>query len=264
MTSEEYFNWLSKFETKKTTDDCFTPPQVYDVVLDYVDKHVMGLDGKKVVRPFYPNGDYQVDADNYDENTIVIDNPPFSILTKICDFYLAKGIKFFLFAPAMTVFSGMRKNNYTAIIAPASITYANGAVVNTAFVTNMLGDVRAMTAPKLYQALDEIEKAKVVNFPKYQYPPNVLMVNDLNKLCKAGIEFEIKFGDSQFISKLDSQKAHKKALFGNGFLISHDKSQELTNKLSQYQQMQSQTQAIYWELSERERAIVESLGVSND
>lgn len=258
MTSEEYFNWLSKFESKKTTDDCFTPPDVYDAVLDYVDKHIISLDGKKVVRPFYPNGDYQKEAESYDENTIVIDNPPFSISTKIYDFYLSKGIKFFLFAPAMTVFSGMRYRHYSAIIAPASITYANGAVVHTSFVTNLLKDIRIMTAPELYRSLNDLQK-KDRTLPKYQYPPQILMASDLQKLCKAGIEFSVRFDESAYISQLESQKIHKKGLFGKGFLISRQKTKELQNI-----ELTPQTQTIYWELSDREWAIVEKLGVSND
>ena len=87
MTSEEYYNWLSKFEAKKTTDDCYTPPGVYDAVIEYVDKEVISLNGLNVVRPFYPGGDYQKDAQSYDDKTIVIDNPPFSIITPICKFY---------------------------------------------------------------------------------------------------------------------------------------------------------------------------------
>lgn len=258
MTSEEYFNWLNKFETKKTTDDCFTPPQVYDAVLDYVDKHIISLDGKKVVRPFYPNGDYQKDAESYDENTIVIDNPPFSMSSKIYDFYSLRGIQFFLFAPALTVFNCTKTHNHTAIIAPAVITYANGAKIHTSFVTNMLGDVRAMTAPELYLALKNLEEQKPT-LPKYQYPPNVLMVNDLQKLCKAGIEFEVSTTKSEHIDQLDNQKLYKKKLFGGGLLVSDDKVKELQAK-----ELQAKDKVFIWELSDREGAIVEKLGASND
>lgn len=227
MNSQEYYNWLNKFEKRTTSDDTFTPPAVYDVVLDYVNQHILNLDDLTVERPFYPDGDYQAHAQNYDENTVVIDNPPFSILSKIIDFYLQNNIKFFLFAPAMTVFSPMRNLNYTAIIAPSKITYDNGAVVGTAFVSNLCGDVRAMTAPTLYNALTALEKQKPTpTLPKYQYPPNVLMTNNLQKLCRAGIEFSVSADESVFISQLDSQKSHKKGLFGGGLLISDNKAKE--------------------------------------
>lgn len=263
MNSEEYYNWLQKFEKRSTSDDTFTPPLVYDVVLDYVDKHILSLNGKTVERPFYPDGDYQAHAQNYDENTVVIDNPPFSILSKIIDFYLANNIKFFLFAPSLTVFSPMRNRDCTAIIAPAIITYDNGAVVATCFVTNLCGDVRAMTAPKLYNALQALEQQKPT-LPKYQYPPNVLMVNNLFKLCKAGVEFSVSANESVLISELDCQKPHKKSLFGGGLLISDNKAKELQAKELQAKELQIKNNLINWELSDREWAILESLGVNND
>lgn len=251
MNSQEYYNWLQKFEKRSTSDDTFTPPAVYDVVLDYMDKHILNLDGLTVVRPFYPDGDYQVK--NYDENTVVIDNPPFSILSKIIDFYLANNIKFFLFAPALTVFSPMRNKDYTAIIAPAKITYDNGAAVDTCFVTNLCGDVRAMTAPKLYNALQALEQQKPT-LPKYQYPPNVLMANNLNKLCKAGIEFSVSANESVFISQLDSQKEQKKTLFGGGLLTSDEKAKEL-----QIKELQAKNEQFIWQLSEREQQTINEL-----
>lgn len=263
MGSKEYYDWLQKFKKRSTSDDTFTPPLVYDVVLDYVDKHILSLDSLKIKRPFYPDGDYQAHAQNYDENTVVIDNPPFSILSKIIDFYLANNIKFFLFAPSLTVFSTMRNRDCTAIIAPAKIAYDNGAVVITCFVTNLCGDVRAMTAPKLYNALQALEQQKPT-LPKYQYSPNVLMVNNLFKLCKTGIEFSVSANESVFISQLDSQKSHKKDLFGGGLLISDNKAKELQTKELQTKELQIKNNLINWELSDREWAIVESLGVNND
>lgn len=40
---EEYQEFLAKFEAKKTTDDCYTPPIVYEAVADYVAKHFLLL-----------------------------------------------------------------------------------------------------------------------------------------------------------------------------------------------------------------------------
>ncbi|OPH36728.1 hypothetical protein [Moraxella lacunata] len=258
MNSDEYYKWLQKFEKRITSDDTFTPPAVYDIVLDYVNQYILNLDDLTVERPFYPDGDYQAHAQNYDENTVVIDNPPFSILSKIIDFYLANNIKFFLFTPSLTVFNTMRNRDCTAIIAPNNITYDNGAVVSTCFVTNLCGDVRAITAPTLYNALQALEQQKP-KLPKYQYPSNILMVNNLNKLCRAGIEFSVSADESVFISQLDSQKAHKKGLFGGGLLIGDNKAKELQTK-----ELQIKNNLINWELSDREWAIVESLGTSND
>ena len=33
---ESYEEFVEKFKVKKTTDDCYTPPAIYYVVLDYV------------------------------------------------------------------------------------------------------------------------------------------------------------------------------------------------------------------------------------
>lgn len=129
---ETYEEFVEKFKPKCTTDDCYTPPEIYEVVLNWAKKH-LPIEGREVVRPFYPGGDYQ--AYNYPENCVVIDNPPFSIFAKICDWYNEHGISFLLFAPGLTSI----RDGYTFIGACAPITYENGANVNTSFVTNIMG-----------------------------------------------------------------------------------------------------------------------------
>lgn len=90
--SEEYQAFVDKFKPKKTTDDCYTPAPVYEAVKTWaVDKY--GLAGRTIVRPFYPGGDYQ--KMTYPDGAVVIDNPPFSILAEIVDFYHAHNIDFF-------------------------------------------------------------------------------------------------------------------------------------------------------------------------
>lgn len=92
---------MEKFEGKRTTDDCYTPDIVYEAVADWV-ANEYSLDRKNFVRPFYPGGDYQ--AFKYKKNAVVVDNPPFSILSEILQWYDENGVKFFLFAPALTLF----------------------------------------------------------------------------------------------------------------------------------------------------------------
>ena len=94
---------MEKFEDKHTTDDCYTPEKVYDAVAEWVAKEY-GLKKKDFVRPFYPGGDYQ--KENYKQNSVVVDNPPFSILSQIVKWYADNGVRFFLFAPALTCFNG--------------------------------------------------------------------------------------------------------------------------------------------------------------
>ena len=255
QTSQEYYEWLSKFEAKKTTDDCYTPPGVYDAVIEYVDKEVISLDGLDVVRPFYPDGDYQKDAQGYDDKTIVIDNPPFSIITPICKFYQENHIKFFLFAPALTILNcAFKTQGLTAIIAPQTIVYANGAKVNTGFIANCTPDIQAKTAPSLYQALKATQLERR-NLPVYEYPSHVVTVTKMQKLCKSGIEFEVGCSHSLVINILDEQKQHDKKCFGSVLLVNDGKAKELQAK-----EAQIQTNKMGWTLSERERAIVEQLG----
>lgn len=92
--SKEYAEFIEKFKPKKTTDDCYTPGNIYDVVLSFAVKEY-GLEGREVLRPFYPGGDYE--NTDYPDGCVVIDNPPFSILSKICAFMTnAELITFYL------------------------------------------------------------------------------------------------------------------------------------------------------------------------
>ena len=75
----DYDGFVEKFKPKKTTDDCYTPPEVYDIVLKHVREKYNIADDVPIVRPFYPGGDYE----NYDyPEGCVVDNPPFSIFAK--------------------------------------------------------------------------------------------------------------------------------------------------------------------------------------
>ena len=55
---ETYEEFVEKFKSKKTTDDCYTPPGVYAVIKDWACKEY-SIDPAKIVRPFYPGGDYE-------------------------------------------------------------------------------------------------------------------------------------------------------------------------------------------------------------
>ena len=77
--NEEYDAFVDKFETELTTDDCYTPSKVYDAVLDFVKANIPAAEGRKVIRPFYPGGDFE--NEKYPEGCMVVDNPPFSILS---------------------------------------------------------------------------------------------------------------------------------------------------------------------------------------
>lgn len=131
--NDEYNEFLDKFEIKKTTDDCYTPDAVYKAVQDWVAKEY-GVKPEKMIRPFYPGGDYQ--SERYPKGCVVVDNPPFSILAEILNWYNEHGVKFFLFAPSLTLFSSSSSSS-CAMATGADVLYENGASVSTSFLTNL-------------------------------------------------------------------------------------------------------------------------------
>ena len=247
--NDEYNEFLDKFETKKTTDDCYTPQNIYDVIAEWVAKEYK-LDSKKFFRPFYPGGNYQ--NENY-EGKIVVDNPPFSILSEIEQWYNEHGVKYFLFAPNVTTFASKRK--CCSVCVGVGITYENGACVMTSFVTNLEDDLAARTAPDLYKLVDAANKenTKGKEFPVYEYPPNVVTAAMLSYLSKYGQDLRLAQKDvSEKINGLDEQKKVDKGIFGGGFLISEKAAAE-------------KAAATVWKLSDRELEIIKSLGGdSND
>ena len=244
--SEEYKAFLDKFKPKKTTDDCYTPDNVYAAVLDWAINEY-GIDPDNIVRPFWPGGNYE--REEYPEGCTVVDNPPFSIITQICRRYQQNGIKFFLFAPYLTNFSCQTKG-CTHIITDIDVMYENGATVNTAFITNLQPGIEVRTAPTLRAAILEADRAnrkdKKKELPKYSYPPNVITATMIGYLSKYGQDFSVPSEECFFIRALESQREKGKALFGAGYLISEKAAAE-------------KAAAEKWTLSEKERAIIKSL-----
>lgn len=148
--SETYEAFVEKFKPKKTTDDCYTPPDVYEVVKDFAVTQWWREQKEEpsLMRPFYPGGDYENEC--YPENAFVVDNPPFSIFARILDFYLERNIRFFLFYDCRSLFSPLRKNRRVSfVISDLAICYENGAGVNTAFVTNIFNPCRLVLSYNL-------------------------------------------------------------------------------------------------------------------
>lgn len=171
-STAEYEAFVEKFVPKKTTDECYTPALVYEAVRGWAVERY-GLQGSEIVRPFYPGGDYE--RAEYPAGCVVIDNPPFSMISKICAFYQKNEIPFFLFAQEKTLFSvGSGKHKY--VCCDAKITYENGASINTGFVTNLPGAkiVVAADLSKLVNQSDAENRAeKTVKHAKYEYPVEV-------------------------------------------------------------------------------------------
>ena len=253
---EDYEGFVGKFKPKLTTDDCYTPPIVYDAVADWTVQNY-GLNRKCFCRPFYPGGDYK----NFDYNDkIVVDNPPFSILIQIVKFYVDNNIKFFLFAPTL---SGLvRYSDYcTSLAVGAVITYENGAEITTSFVTNLEPEnIRMKTSPSLYKAVQEANaknrQEQKKQFPKYAYPMNVISSAMIYPYNKYDIEFIIPRDESVRILALDSQRKSKKSIYGKGLLIS-DRLKAEREKAER--EKAEREKAEQWELSEREKEIIKSL-----
>ena len=252
----EYNEFLDKFEIKKTTDDCYTPDGIYDAVADWVAEEY-GVDRKNFVRPFYPNGDYQ--SVKYKKRDIVVDNPPFSILSEIVRWYDEHGVRFFLFAPALTLFSSSSSDCACAIGVGYSITYENKANVSTSFLTN-LETARFRTAPDLWKKMDEAMKEilaeRKVGLTKNEYPDHVMMSTMLSRYSKYGIEMSIPREESMIVRELDEQKEKGKVMYGGGFLLSERAAAE---RAAAERAAAERAAAERWALSDREWAIVKEL-----
>lgn len=279
----EYQEFLAKFnkEAKKTTDDCYTPEVVYDAVADWV-ANEYGLSRANFVRPFYPGGDYQ--KERYKKSDIVVDNPPFSIMAEILDFYNKNGIRYFLFGPHLTMF-GTTLNRCTALPIGVSVTYENGANVCTSFCTNLEpSNIRFRSEPRLYKAVYEsnaknrlgvIRKNNKMQ-ARYVYDKHIMLTSHLSKMSRLGIDFAVSTEESEYISQLDSQKEVNKAIFGKACIISDQRYAERIEKEKQFAERERDW-AVYlekknaekdavldegsttWPLSERELNIIKSL-----
>ena len=259
---EDYAAFVEKFEQKKTTDDCYTPDVVYNAVADWVASEY-GLSRNNFVRPFYPNGDYQ--REKYKSTDIVVDNPPFSIMSEIIKFYVENGIRFFLFAPHLTLFSGA-SSEISALVTGVTVTYENGAQVNTSFLTNLEPhEVRFRSSPKLYEAVkiadDEYRKGIKKQLPKYTYPAHVIMSTTIAPFSRLGIDFVALRSETAIIRELDCQKESGATIYGAGYLI----SDRLANEREKAEREKAgREKAFVWKLSERELGIIASLSVEQD
>lgn len=252
--SGEYEEFVDKFKPKKTTDDCYTPTAVYEAVKNWAVKEYE-LEGREIIRPFFPGGDYV--THEYPAGCVVIDNPPFSIMAEILDFYNANNIDYFLFAPSLTLFAGNReKCRY--IVANCIITYENGAKVNTSFITN-LEEYKIKIAPELKRQVMEANKTGKEPAPilkKYDYPLNVVTAARLNKIIREGVEFKVRPEECEFIRKLDCQKGTDVGIYGGAFLVSERAAAE---RAAERAAAEAEKTSKIWELSEREKELIKQL-----
>jgi hypothetical protein len=204
--SKSYENFLKKFDVKKTTDDCYTPPAVYDVVKNFVNDNLLNLNGLEILRPFRPGGDYL--TENYNEKTVVIDNPPFSIYAQIVKNYLRMGVKFFLFAPALTLFVKGSACQY--VITSSNIIFENGARVRTSFATNLLPpESKILISATLANEIKNAQQQKAQK-KKMQLFENYISSAQLLKYCK-NEDFYLD-GSADFLTHCNGRKIFGSAM----------------------------------------------------
>ena len=262
----EYQAFVDKFKEAKTTDDCYTPPEIYDEIANWVAEEY-GYQREKFLRPFKPGGDYQ--REEYPEGYAVVDNPPFSILASIVDWYLKRDVPFFLFGPTLTIIGILRKasrlDKCCVILIGNKITYENGATVQTSYITNMDKEhacrIEGGLRERMEAVNDRLKKAKTATLPKYSYPMNVITGKDY-RLAKYGQTFRLRREECVVVPELDAQKVYGKQIFGSGFLISDRAAAERAEleKLA-VKKEREEVPAVEWTLSERERGIIERMEV---
>lgn len=281
MTPEQYEEWLNKFsETLKTSDDTFTPANVYKTVYEWADKHYH-ISGRPIERPFYPGGDYR--NYKYRKNCVVVDNPPFSILTKIIDFYIENKIDFFIWCPHLTSLQYIVKG-VTLVIADAPVIYSNGARIATGWLTNLDEENAVVCSNELRLTLEQcnidnkkqFDCGKSNHLTNYSYPPELLRVGVLNQLGKR-CEYAIPRDQvylKEVVRTTDAQKEYnrvnkkKQSVYGGGFWISPAEAERIQktikeNKIKRLDKTEEEP-GIVIKKSEREQAIIDSLKWKND
>lgn len=211
---DDYRAFVEKFKPKKTTDDCYTPENVYNAVRDWTVEEY-GINPAKILRPFYPGGDY-IRA-RYPEGYTVVDNPPFSLISQIVTVYMRAGVPFLLFAPHLTsVNIAAGRTDFTRLICNSSITYENGAQVNTDFVTNLDGRYCVRTVPKLRAAIMAADKENTAGktLPSYEYPPELMTATGIGTLSRFGVEWNLPKDEAIFVRALDAMKPEGRTIFG--------------------------------------------------
>ena len=251
--SAECREFVEKFKPKKTTDDCYTPEDVYKVVLNWAARRY-GFDPGAAVRPFWPGGDYE--RFDYPDGCVVVDNPPFSILAKICRWYCARGVRFFLFGPSNTAISVLRNSNVALVYSESKIVYHNGAVVNTSFFTNIDHVRRVTVSPELHEIIDRAQNKKIAradSSKSISYPDEILTFKSLSALLRHGVAFDVGYNESCWVDRCGNVQ-----LFGGGVLMNKEKAKECAEKIASATALAKEERKI--EITDREKQLQKMLG----
>lgn len=242
-------------------DECYTSPEVYDTVLNYAIERYH-LQGKHIVRPFVPSGNYQQYV--YDKNDVVIDNPPFSMTTKITKWYINHDIPFFLFINGQYAVSLSRglHGKATVIATNANCSFyhkPNNKLIKMGFVTNLEPkDIVIRGDVALTNKLNSLVKKKALN--KYQYPKNIIRNSDVLTAINRGVELKLTTNNCLFEDRLDYHKEHKlSGVVGGCYLVDDNVYNEYKAAM---EKAPLYTHHVIF--SEREKAIIEHLNAKKD
>ena len=179
---------------------------------------------------------------------------------------MENGIKFFLFAPSLTAFGGRKViDKICHIICDCDITYENGAIVKTSFVTNLEPELIAMTSPELTKlvntTMENVLRGKRKTLPKYEYPDHIVTAAIMQRWARYGVDFQVRKGECIAVSRLDAQREKKKNIFGGGLLLSDAKAKEraAAERAAAERAAAERAAAERYQLSERERELVKSM-----
>ena len=246
---QEYEEFIDKFKPRRTTDDCFTPPDVYKPVVGWLRGKGMISDADNIVRPFYPGGDFERFA--YKPEDVVVDNPPFSIMAKIRRFYAERGIRYFLFAP----FNSFPMEIDTNVVTYAEITYDNGAVVRTSFVTNMLPGVAMRAAHSLRMAIEnapsQIEAGRTKKRRRNVFPINVIAPTRLGFIED---DFDLKKCEVRSVKSVGGYN-----IFGGGWLLSDRAAERI-----KAERIKAEKETVPIALNDADMAIINELNSYTD
>lgn len=266
---ETYQQFVEKFDRKapKTTDDCYTPPAVYDAVLDFVLRRWPAETAHaQILRPFYPGGDYE-HAD-YPAGAVVVDNPPFSIYARIVRFLGTRRIPFFLFAPVFTCLRPDEGFPLTYVLTNTNINYQNGAIVKTAFVTNLPSPYIIESSADLRSAIMQAQTpvrsdSKSAGKRTTIYPPEIRTSAQLSNYS-GYTDFYIPRASARYV------KSKEENFFGGALILSDSARERLDRdiqaamaaKAAQDAQAAKAAKAIHVPLSPAARRIIDELNAA--
>lgn len=214
----DYESWLKKFTNKdqpKTTDDCYTPEDVYEAIVQWLIEEGKITADTPIVRPFFPGGDYA--NTDYPPGAVVVDNPPFSKFMNIVRFYSSNNIPFFLFGNGMTILSAAEY--CTAIITGSGLIFENGATIRVNFASNLFGDIMVMAAPRLCTLIksckSQHKNTRTKPLARLAYPPEVLRVAELMTIANGGKTFVVRRNEGRVVKKTCAANT-----YGHSILVS--------------------------------------------